>query len=83
MPAVSAAMPGPVVMVVLVASAYHYEATWLAELRPLRFHASGYLRDIRNDVGAQAHRVGRAGLAGRVAALRRRAIDVMDKYADQ
>jgi hypothetical protein len=83
MPTVSAAMPGPVVMAVLVASAYHDEATWLAELRPLRFHARGYLRHVRNNVGAQPHRVGRAGLARRVAALRRRAIDAINKDTGQ
>jgi hypothetical protein len=88
MPAVSAAMPGPMVASLALVPASltatcHYEAAWLAELRSLRFHARGDLRHVRNNVAAQPHRIRRASLAGRVAALGRRATDVKDNDTGQ
>jgi hypothetical protein len=84
MPAVPAAMPGPVVAAVLVTSAAcHDEPTGFAELRSLRFHARGDLRYIRNDVGAQPHCIRCASLAGRIAALGGRTIDANDNDAGQ
>jgi hypothetical protein len=43
-------------------AAGHSHAALFADLRVLRFHAGGDFHPIRDDVGTQPHRVGRANL---------------------
>jgi hypothetical protein len=47
-----------------------------AELRRLGFHAGCDLGDVGDNIGAKSHRIWRARLAGGVAALGRRTINV-------
>lgn len=62
-----------VIMPVMAAMrlAAHGDTASLAELGRLRFHAGRDPRHIRNDIGTKPHRVGRACLAGGLAALGR------------
>jgi hypothetical protein len=76
------AMPGPAMMGFVLAAA-HRQAARLAELRIFRVHASRHFRDVRNDVGAQPHRVGRAGLLLFGTALSTGAIEAPNQGADQ
>jgi hypothetical protein len=76
------AMPDPAMMGFVLA-ATHRQAARLAELRIFGFHASRHFRDIRNDIGAQPHRVGRAGLLLIGTALSAGAIETPNQGADQ
>jgi hypothetical protein len=81
MVAVPAAVPGAMTVAMMpAASAAHGDAAWLAELRRLRVHARCDLGHVRNEIRAQPHRIGRAGLAGRIAALCARAIEATNHY---
>ncbi len=51
--------------------AAHSNTAGLAQLRVLGLHAGRDSRYVGNDIGTKPHRVGRTGLAGGVAALRR------------
>ncbi|MGA2891996.1 MAG: hypothetical protein ABSE22_03950 [Xanthobacteraceae bacterium] len=71
----------------LIAAAPHGDATRLAELRRFLFHAGCDLRHVGNKIGTQPDRVGRARLAGGVAAgvvaLRAGAIETANQRAGQ
>ena len=51
----------------------HGEAARLADLPRLRFHASSDLRNVGNDIGTEAHRIGCACLTNGIADLGNRA----------
>ena len=60
----------PVIVPVTVRrAATHGDAARLAELRVLRFHAGRDPAHVGNDVGTKPHRIGRARLTRRIAAL--------------
>jgi hypothetical protein len=63
--------------------AAHGDPASLAELRRLRFHASRDPRHIGDDVGTKPHRIGRACLAGGLAALGRCMICTTKKQSEQ
>ena len=52
------------VVVFLMLPAAHRQAAGVAELRIFGFHARGNFRNIRDNIGAQPHGVGRTGLLG-------------------
>jgi hypothetical protein len=54
----------------VAAAASHNEAAGRAQLPVFRFHAGGDFRHVRDGIGAQPHRVTRAGLLSIRAALR-------------
>ena len=67
----------------VLATATHGQAARLAQLRVLRVHAGRNLRDVRNEFGAQSHRVGRTGLPFGIGTLRIRAVETINQYAGQ
>jgi hypothetical protein len=90
----SAAMMSVVMMMMVVAVvmpvtvpagrlAAHGDTAGLAELRRLRFHAGRDSGDVGDDVGAKPHRIGRARLAGGIAALGRRTIETSKQQGEQ
>lgn len=93
MAAVLAAMPLVIVMVARLmaftglmartGAGGYGDAAGLAELGPFGTHTCHDLWHVGNDIAAQPHGVGCAGLALGVAALRRGAIDPINKGARQ
>ena len=63
--------------------AAHGDAARFAELSILRFHAGRDPGHVGDDVGAKPHRVGRAGLARRIAALSGCAIETTKQQGKQ
>jgi len=63
--------------------AAHGDAARFAKLPILRFHARGDPRDVRDDIGTKPHCIGRARLAGRIAALGGRAIETTKQQGEQ
>src|SRR5208282_3761796 len=66
-----------------VPAAAHRDGTLFAELPMLFFHAGRDFRHVRNELGAQPHRVGCAGLARLGCALGAGAIELTEKRAGQ
>jgi len=70
----------PVIVPVTVRrAAAHGDAARLAELRVLRSHAGRDPGHVRNDVGTKPHRIRRARLTGRIAALSGCAVETTEK----
>lgn len=79
------AMPSPPIMAMtrfLLASSHRHTAR-LTELRIFRVHAGRDFRNVRNEVGAQPHRVRCARLLGFRIALSIGAIEAPEKRANQ
>jgi len=63
--------------------AAHGDAARFAELPVLRLHAGCDPRHIRDDIGTEPHRIGRARLAGGIAALGGRAVGTTKQQGEQ
>ena len=77
-----------IVMIMPVAAfagrfAAHGDAARFADLPGFRFHASGDLRHVGDDIGTKPHRVRRARLADGIAALGGRAIETTKQQGEQ
>ena len=64
-------------------SAAHGDAARFAKLPVLRLHARGDPRDVRDNIGTKSHCIGRARLAGRIAALGGRAVETTKQQGEQ
>ena len=73
----------PVMATLAGRSAAHGDAARFAKLPVLRLHARGDPRDVRDDIGTKSHCIGRARLAGRIAALGGRAVETTKQQGEQ
>ena len=83
MVAMTIVMIMPVMATLAGRSAAHGDAARFAKLPVLRLHARGDPRDVRDDIGTKSHCIGRARLAGRIAALGGRAVETTKQQGEQ